>query len=93
MLSILQDYALKKTDGLVTAVKSDEDIADPKNITYVIIKKQWDSNTGVEMADIAMGIEKQELLTKRKSLVDQIASIDAFLADIDPDTLSAISKV
>lgn len=82
MYTAIQDYVAKKAEGLVLAVKSDID-QEVDNANYAIRQKQWDTNTGLELPEKIVSIEKKELLAKRALLVSQIEAIDTFLKDVD----------
>lgn len=69
----LKQYSELKAKKAVSIVKAGD--------SFAVAYKKFDENTGVVLPDEVLGINMQELLDKKKELQDEIAEIDAFIAD------------
>lgn len=69
----LKDYQDKKKQSLVFSIKAGKD--------YAITTKKFNPDTGADLPDEVIGVKMIELIDKKKALQDEIAEIDAFIAD------------
>jgi len=69
----LKNYKTLKEKNAVSLVKAGD--------SYAVSYKKYDTSTGEDLADEVLGVNMQELEDKKKALQDEIAEIDAFIAD------------
>lgn len=78
----VKEYTEKKAKKLATLAK----IGD----SYAVAIKQFDPDTGEEKEAEIQAVGLDQLQTRRQELVDEIADIDAMIADID--AIATLSK-
>jgi len=71
----MDNYTELKKAGMAQVVKI--------NDSYVIVRRKFDSSTGVEIASEVSALDKLQLQEKRDALLKSIAEIDAILEDIE----------
>ena len=71
----LKNYTQLKLKNAVSLVKAGD--------SYAIAYKKFDIATGEDLPDTVSGVNMTELTDKKKSLQDEIAEIDAFIADCE----------
>jgi len=71
----MDNYTELKKAGMAQVVKI--------NDSYAIVRRKFDSSTGVEIASEVSALDKLQLQEKRDALLKSIAEIDAILEDIE----------
>ena len=71
----LKNYTQLKLKNAVSLVKAGD--------SYAIAYKKFDTTPGEDLPDTVSGVNMTELTDKKKSLQDEIAEIDAFIADCE----------
>ena len=71
----IKNYQELKEKNAVSIVKAGD--------SYAVAYKQFNESTGEDLPDKVEGVNMQELEEKKKSLQDEIAEIDFFIADCD----------
>lgn len=69
----IKNYQELKKKNAVFLVKAGD--------AYAVAYKKFDVTTGEDLPDEVSGINMQELTDKKQSLLEEIAEIDAFIAD------------
>ena len=71
----LKNYKELKLKNAVHLVKAGD--------AYAVAYKKFDENTGEDLPDTVEGVNMTELIDRKKVLQDEIAEIDAFIADCE----------
>jgi len=81
----IKNYQELKEKNAVSLVKAGD--------AYAVAYKKFDEATGEEKSDEVIGVNMTELTDKKKALQDEIAEIDAFIADCKVLNVEEIEKV
>ena len=80
----IKNYEKLKLKNAVSLVKAGD--------SYAAAYKKFDVNTGDNLPDEVLGLERQELLDRKQVLQDEIAEIDVVIADCDTLDAKTVEK-